>query len=152
MRQIWAMVTIKLFFGCVSSPNIHFAGAEVCLAVTFDVLVHYIKLSSNRVKVLGVNRDWNVIWRPVPLKQRLRVNWRPVHSKLKDYISGCNDFSLNSQSVSFLQAYLLLELISSALLAGGPAPDRRTGGKCPLVLSSNRVSRCNNYVFVVLGC
>ena len=128
---------LSFFFGCVSSPNIHFAGAEVCLAVTFDVLVHYIKLSSNRVKVLGVNRDWNVIWRPVPLKQRLRVNWWPVHSKLKDYISGCNDFSLNSQSVSFLQAYLLLELISSALLAGGP--DRRTGGKCPLVLSSNRV-------------
>ena len=79
---------LSFFFGCVSSPNIHFAGAEVCLAVTFDVLVHYIKLSSNRVKVLGVNRDWNVIWRPVPLKQRLRVNWRPVHSKLKDY-SGC---------------------------------------------------------------
>ena len=52
---------------------------------------------------------------------------------------GYDNFSLNSQSVSFLRAYLLLELISSALLAGGPAPDRRTGGKCPLVLSSNRV-------------
>ena len=46
----------------------------------------------------------------------------------KDYISGCGAFSLNSQSVSFLPAYLLSELISSALLA-------ETGGKCPLVFS-----------------
>ena len=50
----------------------------------------------------------------------------------KDYLSGCDAFSLNSQSVSFLQAYLLLELICSALLA-------ETGGKCPLVLSVNPV-------------
>ena len=44
------------------------------------------------------------------------VTPHPPH-KTKDYISGYADFSLNSQSVSFLQAYLLLELISSALLA-----------------------------------
>ena len=50
----------------------------------------------------------------------------------KDYISGCSAFSINSQSVSFLQAYLLLELISSVLLA-------ETGGKCPLVFSVNPV-------------
>ena len=49
-------------------------------------------------------------------------------NKTKDYISECADFSLNSQSVSFLQAYLLLELISSALLA-------ETGSKFPLVFS-----------------
>ena len=46
----------------------------------------------------------------------------------KDYISGCGAFSFNSQSVSLLQAYLLLELISSSLLA-------ETSGKCPLVFS-----------------
>ena len=55
----------------------------------------------------------------------------------KDYISGCGNFSLNSQSVSFLQAYLLLELISSALLA-------ETGGKCPLVFSVNPVTKSNS--------
>ena len=53
----------------------------------------------------------------------------------KDFTSGYGDFSLNSQSVSFLQAYLLLELISSALLA-------ETGGKCPLVFSVKRVVGC----------
>ena len=68
------------------------------------------------------------------LKRILDLEISKTMSQIKDYISGCDDFSLNSQSVSFLQAYLLLELISSALLAGGPA-DRRTGGKCPLVLS-----------------
>ena len=36
----------------------------------------------------------------------------------KDYISGCVNFSFNCQSVSLLQAYLLLELSSSSLLAG----------------------------------
>merc|ERR1712012_80204 len=36
----------------------------------------------------------------------------------KDYISGCVNFSFNCQSVSLLQAYLLLELSSSRLLAG----------------------------------
>ena len=40
---------------------------------------------------------------------------------LKGLYIGYANFSLNSQSVSFLQAYLLLELISSALLAGRPA-------------------------------
>ena len=70
----------------------------------------------------------------------------------KDYISGCGNFSLNSQSVSFLQAYLLLELISSALLA-------ETGGKCPLVLSGNFVigtksnrHGCQNKVANQLHC
>ena len=51
---------------------------------------------------------------------------------VKDYISGCAKFSLNSQSVSFLQYYLLLELISSDLLA-------ETSGKCPLEFSVNPV-------------
>ena len=50
----------------------------------------------------------------------------------KDYISGCGAFSLNSQSASFLQAYLLLELISSLLLA-------ETCSKCPLVFSVTSV-------------
>ena len=36
----------------------------------------------------------------------------------KDSISGCVNFSFNCQSVSLLQAYLLLELSSSSLLAG----------------------------------
>ena len=43
---------------------------------------------------------------------------------IKDYISGCINFSFNCQSVSLLQAYLLLELSSSRLLAG-------TGGNRP---------------------
>ena len=43
---------------------------------------------------------------------------------IKDYISGCVNFSFNCQSVSFLQAYLLLELSSSSLLAG-TGGDRR---------------------------
>ena len=51
-----------------------------------------------------------------------------VLAATKDYVPGCGAFSLNSQSISFLQAYLLLELISSALLAV-------TGGKRPLVFS-----------------
>ena len=50
----------------------------------------------------------------------------------KDYISGCAAFSFNCQSVSLLQAYLLIELFSSSLLA-------ETGGKCPLVFSVTRV-------------
>ena len=50
----------------------------------------------------------------------------------KEYISECGAFSLNNQSVSFLQAHLLLELIGSSLLT-------ETGGKCPLVFSVNRV-------------
>ena len=53
------------------------------------------------------------------------------HLKLvltKDYVSGCAAFSFNCQSVPLLQAYLLLELFSSSLLA-------ETGGKCPLVFS-----------------
>ena len=41
---------------------------------------------------------------------------------------GCGAFSFNSQSVSLLQAYLLLELLSSSLLA-------ETGSKCTLVHS-----------------
>ena len=44
----------------------------------------------------------------------------------KDSISGYGAFSFNSQSVSLLQAYLLLELLSSSLLA-------ETGSKYPLV-------------------
>ena len=43
-----------------------------------------------------------------------------------------------SQSVSLLQAYLLLELFSSSLLA-------ETGGKCPLVFSVTRVAKCKKY-------
>ena len=49
-----------------------------------------------------------------------------------DFISGCGAFSFNSQSVSLLHAYLLLQLFSSSLLA-------ETGGKCPLVFSITRV-------------
>ena len=54
-------------------------------------------------------------------------------NSVADYISRCGAFSLNSQRVSFLQAYLLLDLISSTLLAG-------TGGKCPLVFSVTHVA------------
>ena len=56
----------------------------------------------------------------------------------KDYISGCVNFSFNCQSVSLLQAYLLLELSSSRLLArtGGNQRPAATG---PLVFSGNRV-------------
>ena len=54
----------------------------------------------------------------------------------KDYISGCADFSFNCQSVSWLQAYLLLELFCSTLLAG-------TSGKCLLVLGVARVGWTN---------
>ena len=61
----------------------------------------------------------------------------------KDYISGCGAFSLNSQSVSFLQAYLLLELICSALLA-------ETGGKCPLVFSVNHVTQVSQLIWTGL--
>ena len=53
------------------------------------------------------------------------------------HISGCFAFSLNSQSVSFLQAYLLLGFISGALLA-------ETGGKCPLVFSVTHVVSSNS--------
>ena len=49
---------------------------------------------------------------------------RVVTDKIKDYIPGCVNFSFNCQSVSLLQAYLLLELSTSSLLAG-------TGGNQP---------------------
>ena len=67
---------------------------------------------------IGFHRTWSQIG----LEQYLHL------VLTKDYISGCSAFSINSQSVSFLQAYLLFELISSAILA-------ETGGKCPLVFS-----------------
>ena len=35
----------------------------------------------------------------------------------KDNVSGCDTFSSSSQNVSLVQAYLLLELLSSSLLA-----------------------------------
>ena len=41
-------------------------------------------------------------------KKTLVIGVKPVLSNPKDYVSGYDDFSLNSQSVSFLQAYLLL--------------------------------------------
>ena len=50
----------------------------------------------------------------------------------QDYISGCVTLSFKSQSVSLLQAYLLLELLCSAFLA-------ETSGKCPLVFGVTRM-------------
>ena len=52
----------------------------------------------------------------------------------KDIVSGCGAFSFNSQSVSLLQAYWLLELLSGSLLA-------ETGSKCPLVYSVTHVAQ-----------
>ena len=57
----------------------------------------------------------------------------------KDYISGCVNFSFNCQSVSLLQAYLLLELSSSRLLAGTGGNRRQPAATGPLVFSVNRV-------------
>jgi len=57
-----------------------------------------------------------------------RRSFRRLYEEIgigKDYISRCGAFSFNSRSVSLLQAYLLLELFSSSLLAA-------TGGKYPL--------------------
>ena len=62
-------------------------------------------------------------------KKKLQKEWKWYHWALggsKYHISGCGAFSLNSQSVCLLQAYLLLELLCSTLLA-------ETSGKCPLV-------------------
>ena len=59
--------------------------------------------------------------------------------KLKDYISGCVNFSCNCQSVSLLQAYLLLELSSSSLLAGTGGKRRQPAATGPLVLSVMRL-------------
>ena len=61
----------------------------------------------------------------------------------KDYISGCGAFSFNSQSVSLLQAYLLLELFSSSLLA-------ETSGKCPLVFSVTSVIAPRFYLCLII--
>ena len=61
-----------------------------------------------------------------------------IISAAKDYISGCVNFSFNCQSVTLLQAYLLLVLFSSSLLV-------ETGGKCPLVFSVTRVGGTNIY-------
>ena len=57
----------------------------------------------------------------------------------KDCISGCGAFSFNSQSVSLLQAYLLLELSSSSLLAGTGGNWRRPPATVPLVFSVERL-------------
>ena len=67
--------------------------------------------------------------------------------QIEDYISGCGAFSFNSQSVSVLQAYLLLELFSSSQLA-------ETSGKCPLVFSVNRVVKpkyCKDSIPKLMG-
>ena len=58
---------------------------------------------------------------------------------VKDYISGCVNFSFNRQSVSLLQAYLLLELPSSSLLAGTGGNRRRPAATGPLVFSVVRL-------------
>ena len=57
----------------------------------------------------------------------------------KDYISGCVNFSFNCQSVSLLQAYLLLELPSSSLLAGTGGNWRQPVATGPLVFSVVRL-------------
>ena len=49
-----------------------------------------------------------------------------------DYILGCGAFSFNSQRFSLRQAYLLLELLCSALLA-------ETVSKCYLVFGVARM-------------
>ena len=76
-----------------------------------------------------VEWGWIKTWyRPIDTKYwRGRVK----AGKYQRLYIGYANFLLNSQSVSFLQAYLLLELISSALLAGGP---RWTGGPAVSVL------------------
>ena len=67
-----------------------------------------------------------------------KKKWSKLGST-KDYISGCVNFSFNCQSVSLLQAYLLLELSSSSLLAGTGGNRQRPAATSPLVFSGNRV-------------
>ena len=53
---------------------------------------------------------------------------------------GCGIFSINCQSVSLLQAYLLLEFLNSSLLG-------ETGSKCPLVYSDKLIEYPPFYFF-----
>ena len=52
---------------------------------------------------------------------------------------GCINFSFNCQSVSFLQAYLPLELSTSSLLAGTGGNRRQLAATSPLVFSVVRL-------------
>ena len=72
--------------------------------------VHFLKLFS-----AGIIFD-NILlnFKEMPNPQKTIIQ---TAGQLKDYISGCGIFYYNSQSVSLLQAYLLLELLSSSLLA-----------------------------------
>ena len=55
-----------------------------------------------------------------------------------------DSISVLSQSVSLLQAYLLLELSSSSLLAGTGGNRRRPAATSPLVFSVVRLVQCSN--------
>ena len=83
----------------------------------------------------------------------------------KDYISGCVNFSFNCQFVSLLQAYLLLELSSSSLLAGTGGNQQRPAATGPLIFSVNHVlwicflnilftpvDLCRELLILVLSC
>ena len=83
--------------------------------------VHFLKLFS--VGIIFDNITLNFKEMLNPQKSIIQTA-----GQLKDYISGCGTFSLNSQSVSLLQAYLQLEIFCNTLLA-------ETGSKCPLVFS-----------------
>ena len=99
---------------------------QACLWSTFELReILVVHSSSNLYEWLALDRfnrqsflELLIIWSEFFLWFTLKAG--------KDYISGCGSFSFNSQSVSLLQAYLLLELLCSALLA-------EASGKCPFV-------------------
>ena len=93
----------------------------------------------------------------LPLQHNHQIHWCQMSSKITPFYStkticafltfcynqgsyiGYDSISVLSQSVSLLQVYLLLELSSSAVLAGTGGNRRQPAATSPLVFSGNLV-------------